>query len=132
MEKWRRVWRDGLAPNLSRAALLALQSALLTDDSRLVQGTLSTPPPLDVLRPCAINGACALGLCGWHGEGLNTIGQVEDYFDRACDAAAAAVDEPAACRHFLNWYDDAARDVMRRQLLAEVKLALQRKVPSAA
>ena len=29
--------------------------------------------------------------------------------------------EPAACRWFLNWFDDTPRDQMRRELLAEVK-----------
>jgi hypothetical protein len=132
MEKWRRVWREGLAPHLSRAGLLALQPALLNDDPRLLQGTVSSPPPLDALRECVVNGACAISLCGWQGEGLRSVGQVEEYFHGTCDAAAAALQEPAACRCFLTWYDDAPRAEMRRELLAEVKLALQGPAPVAA
>jgi hypothetical protein len=132
MEKWRRVWREGLAPHLSRAALLTLQSALLNDHPRLLQGTVSSPPPLDALRECAVNGACAISWCGWQGEGLQSVGQVEQYFHRTCDAAAAALQDPAACRYFLNWYDAAPRAEMRRELLAEVKLALQGHAPIAA
>ena len=131
MEKWRRVWREGLA-HLSRAGLLALQPALLNDDPRLLQGTVSSPPPLDALRECVVNGACAISWCGWQGEGLRSVGQVEEYFHRTCDAAAAALQEPAACRCFLTWYDDAPRAEMRRELLAEVKLALQGPAPVAA
>ena len=93
MEKWRRVWRAGLAPHLSRAGLLALQSSLLRDDPRLLQGTVSSPPPLDALRECAVNGACAISWCGWQGQGLRSVGQVEEYFHRTCDAAAAALQE---------------------------------------
>src|SRR5216683_6958278 len=109
MEKWRRIWREGLAPNLSRAGLLALQSALLDNDPRLLQGAVSSPPTLDALRDCAVNGTCAIGWCGWQGERLRSVGQIEEYFHRICDAADAAFGEPAACRFFLNWYDAAAR-----------------------
>ena len=132
MQKWRRVWREGLAPHLSRAGLLALQSALFNDDPRLLQGTVSSPPPLDALRELAVNGACAISWCGWRGEGLRSVGQIEEYFHRICDAAAAALQEPAACRYFLTWYDAAPRAEMRREMLAEVKLALQGLAPVAA
>ena len=132
MDKCRRVWREGLAPHLSRAGLLALQSALLADDPRLLQGTVSSPPPLDALRECAVNGACAIGWCGWQGEGLRSVGQIEEYFHRICDAAADGLHDPAACRYFLDWYDAAGRAEMRRELLAEVKLTLQGRVTVAA
>jgi hypothetical protein len=132
MEKWRHVWREGLAPHLSRAGLLALQSALFNDDPRLLQGTVSSPPPLDALRECAVNGACVISWCGWQGEGLRSVGQIEEYFHRICDAAAATLQEPAACRYFLTWYDDAPRAQMRREMLAEVMLALQGLAPAAA
>jgi len=132
MDKCRRVWREGLAPHLSRAGLLALQSALLADDPRLLQGTVSSPPPLDALRECAVNGACAIGWCGWQGEGLRSVGQIEEYFHRICDAAAAALHDPVACRYFFDWYDAAPRAEIRRELLAEVKLTLQGRATVAA
>jgi hypothetical protein len=131
MEKWRRVWREGLAPHLSRAGLFALQSALFHDDPRLLQGTVSSPPPLDALREFAVIGACAISWCCWQGEGLRSVGLIEEYFHRICDAAAT-LQEPAACRYFLTWYDDAPRAEMRREMLAEVKLALQGLAPVAA
>lgn len=132
MEKWRRVWREGLAPQFSRHGLLALQNALITDDVRLLQGVVSSPPPLDALRRCAVNGTCAIGLCGWQGDGLRNVGQVEEYFHRVCDAADMAFGESAACRFFLNWFDDTPRAEMRRELLAEVKRALCKKTSIAA
>lgn len=132
MEKWRRVWRMGLAPNLSRAALIALRSALIQNDPRLVQGRVSIPPPLDALQACAIEGACAIGFCGWRGEGLSTVLQVLGFFHRICESADAEFNEPAACRYFLNWFDDAPRAVMRRELLAEVNLALDESLCHAA
>ena len=67
-----------------------------------------------------VEAACALGYCGWQGDGLETVGEVEEFFARACFEADQRLGEPAACRWFLNWFDDTPRDEMRRELLAEV------------
>ncbi len=132
MEKWRRVWREGFAPLLTRESLIALQIALAHDDARLLQGTTCYPPLLDVLRDRAVEGACALGWCGWKGERLRSVGQVEAFFSRLCDAADAEFHESAACRYFLNWYDETPRAEMRRELLAEVTRALESSAAIAA
>jgi hypothetical protein len=125
MEMWRRVWRDGLAPRLSPEALEALRVGLERDDPQLVQGTTCSPPALQSLSGRPVETACALGYCGWHGEGLATVGEVEDYFQQLCDGADERMAERAVCRFFLNWYDDTPRDAMRRLLLAEVEAMLR-------
>jgi hypothetical protein len=68
--------------------------------------------------------ACALGYCGWQGDGLESVGEVEEFFARACFEADQRLGEPAACRWFLNWYDDTPREAMRQQLLGEVNWTL--------
>jgi hypothetical protein len=127
MESWRQVWRDGFAPVLPEAGLEALQDALHADDSRLIQGSTTTPPPLMCVRDWPVEAACALGFCGWQGDGLEEVGEVEEFFARVCFEADQRLGEPAACRWFLNWFDDTPREVVRRELLAEVKLALSRR-----
>jgi hypothetical protein len=77
-------------------------------------------------------GRCALGFCGWQGDDLESVGQVEEFFARACFEADHRLGEPAACRWFLNWFDDTPRDQMRRELLAEVELALAQRLPIEA
>jgi hypothetical protein len=124
MESWRKVWRDGLAPQLSTTSLEALRRALLTDDPRLLQGATTSPPPLQCVQDWPVEAACVLGFCGWQGEGLETVAQVEEFFARACFEADQRLGEPAACRWFLNWFDDTPRDEMRRLLLAEVNRTL--------
>jgi hypothetical protein len=52
------------------------------------------------------------------------VGEVEAAFALACVRAGEALGEPTACRYFFNWYDDADRPTMRRELLGEVNLAL--------
>ena len=124
MESWRLVWRDGFVPVLSTSGLEALRDALRGDDPRLTQGSTTTPPPLMCVQDWPVEAACALGFCGWQGDELESVGQVEEFFARACFEADQRLGEPAACRWFLNWFDDTPRDEMRRELLAEVEKAL--------
>src|SRR5258706_2911603 len=77
MESWRKVWRDGFAPQLSTAGLDALRHALREDDTRLIQGVTTSPPPIPCLREWAVEGACAVAFCAWQGEGFDTVGEVE-------------------------------------------------------
>jgi hypothetical protein len=124
METWRKVWRDGFAPVLSTNGLTALRTALLRDDPALIQGQPTSPPPLQALLDWPAEGACALGYCAWRGDGMQTVGEVEETIARACFEADCRLGEPAACRWFLNWYDEAPRDVLRRELIAEVSREL--------
>ena len=129
MEIWRTVWRNGFVPALSSFGLIQLREALHYDDLRLVQGATTSPPPLICVQDWPVEACCALGFCGWQGEGLLTVGEVEEFFARCCYEADERLGEPAACRWFLNWFDDTPRDTMRRELLAEVELALEQRIP---
>ena len=60
-----------------------------------------------------------------------TVGQCEEFFAKCCFEADQSLGEPAACRHFLNWFDDTPRDEMRRELLAEVELTLAGRAQAA-
>jgi hypothetical protein len=124
MESWRKVWRDGLAPLISTPGLDALRRSLLTDDSRLLQCATTTPPPLPCVQDWPAEAACALGYCGWQGDQLESVADVEEYFARMCFETDQRLGEPAAIRWFLNWFDETPRDAMRRQLLAEVNRVL--------
>jgi hypothetical protein len=74
-----------------------------------------------------VEGCCSIGWCGWHGEKLETVGQVEEFFARSCFEADQRLGEPAACRWFLHWYDDTPRDLMRLDLLHEVERTLEQR-----
>jgi hypothetical protein len=124
MESWRHVWREGFAPQISTDGLTALLKALEADDPRLQQGSTTTPAPLMCVQDWPVEAACCLGFCGWQGDGLTTVGEVEEYFARLCFQADQALGEPAACRWFLNWFDDTPRAEMRRELAHEVTLVL--------
>ena len=131
METWRKVWREGLAPHLSTAGLEALRQALIQNDSRLLQGATTSPPPLQSLQDWPVEGACVLGYCGWQGDGLETVGEVEEFFAQLCFEADLALGEPAASRWFLNWFDDTPREEVRNLLLAEVNSTLAQRLGRA-
>ena len=114
------------------AGLDALRRALLGDDPRLLQGATTAPPPLQCVQDWPVEGACGLGYCGWQGEGLETVAQVEEFFARACFEADRRLGEPAACRWFLNWFDDTPREEMRRELLVEVQRTLAERLSADA
>jgi hypothetical protein len=124
MESWRKVWREGLAPYLSTPGLEALKLALVSDDARLLQGATTTPPPLQCVQDWPVEAACVVGYCGWQGDGLETVAEVEEFFARICFETDQALGEPAACRWFLNWFDETPRAEVRAQLLAEVNRTL--------
>jgi hypothetical protein len=126
MESWRIVWRDGFVPTLTRKGLVSLHEALASNDERLTQGSTTTPPPLMCVQDWPVEAACALGFCGWQGERLYTVGEVEEYFARCCFEADRRLGEAAACRWFLNWFDDTPRDEMVNELLGEVERAIAR------
>jgi hypothetical protein len=128
MEAWRKVWREGVAPQLTTAGLEALRLALAGDDDRLLQGATTTPPPLQCVQDWAVEAACVVGFCAWQGDGLETVAEVEEFFARVCFEADQVLGEPAACRWFLNWFDETPRDEMRRQLLPEVNRALAQRL----
>jgi hypothetical protein len=121
---WLKTWREGIAPLLSTESLIALAKALDEDDKRLIQGGTTQPPPLVSVQDWPVEAACALGYCGWQGDGLETVGEVEEYFARMCFEIDQRMGEPAGCRWFLNWFDETPREKMRVLLLEEVHLAI--------
>jgi hypothetical protein len=129
MEIWRKVWREAVAPLLSLEAIAALAGGLARDDARLLQGQTAAGYPEEA--PC--RAACALGYCGWQGDGLETVAEVEEFFGQLCARINERYQEdPAACRWFLNWFDETPREEMRQELLAEVRLELERRAGQVA
>jgi len=126
VESWRVVWRDGFAPLLSSERLRRLLDILRRDDRRLTQGSTTTPPPLMCVADWPCEAGCAL-VCSYCEWGETTVGQAETEFARLCFEADQRLGEPAACRWFLNWFDDCPRNEMRIELAAEVELELTRR-----
>ena len=121
---WCRVWRDGIAPQLSTDGLAALAEALARDNPCLIQGATTVPPPLECVRDWPLEAADAIVFAAWQSGQVQTVAEGEADFARVCFEADQRLGEPAACRRFLNWYDEEPRDQMRRELLEEVNRSL--------
>lgn len=127
MEAWRRVWRQAVVPLASYEGLKALSEALHKDDPRLIQGATTSPPPLQAVQDWPCEAADLIGYMGWQGDGLNTVGEVEEFFARMCFEIDRILGEPAACRWVLNAYDEWPREEMIAKLTPEVDLSLSKK-----
>lgn len=136
MKQWQRVWRDGIAPQLSNEELAALESLLAANDVRLLQGMTCYPPYLDVLpvgsdhNARGIECGCPITMALRDAETISTVGEAQAAFHRIIDACDAKFGEAAACRWWLSFWDDGSRKEVVPALLAEVRLALAARLPA--
>jgi hypothetical protein len=122
---WKDVVREGLSKILTHRQLIVLRDALIVDDPMLIQGATTSPPPLQCVEDWPVEAACPLGFCGWKGDQLDTVADVEDFFAKKCFELDQTLGEPAACRYFLNYWDDTPREEARKELLGEVEKLLE-------
>jgi hypothetical protein len=124
---WQRTWREGVVPLLDLYHFEALEKGLAANDSALIQGATTMPPPLQACADWPVEAACAWSYMGWKGDSLKTVEDVESFFANFCAAVDKQLGEPAVCRHFLVWFDETPRDDMIALLLSEVRLAIAQK-----
>lgn len=124
MEAWRKVWRDGIADQISVSGLEAVKDGIEKNDQFLLQGSTTSPPPHMHLMDKPCTGACLFGYVACKAYGACTVAEVEQHFVNMCHETDRRIGEPDAVRYFLNWFDDTPREEMRRELLSEVNLEL--------
>ena len=84
MDSWRIVWRDGFGPVLFHGGAGGPPRCPEGRRPPLGAGRDDHAAPADVRAGLAGRGRVRPGLCGWLGEGLSTVGEVEEFFARAC------------------------------------------------
>ena len=124
MTQWEEVFTKGFAPIMSDKELECLRDALINDSIELLQGQTTSPDLLDCIQYWPCKGACAIAYAGWKGQNLNLLKEVEEYFSKLCFECDKFFDEPAICRHFLNWFDDTARSEVKSQLVPTINRIL--------
>lgn len=128
LPKWQLMFRSGFAPLLSTKALEALRDGLEKNDERLVQGITCVPPAIQGCKELPPQQACALAYAGWHGERIQTVGALEEWFAEICLSAQERVKWEVKPSDFLSFFDDTPKELMSRYLLQEVnwELAMRR------
>lgn len=119
-----KIFREGLAPILSLEGLLALERAMETDDPRLLQGGTTEPPPFSFCADWKPARACLIALPYWLGDGLETLGEIEEAFARTCHEIHLRTGIINAAGELLTPYDTMPREEMIATFLPEVKAAI--------
>jgi hypothetical protein len=135
MEPWLKVWRQGFAPQASGAGLLLLRLRLRKQEidplhsavqPELLRGSTTIPEAVDGVLDWPCEAACPVGTLVI-GAGAVTVEDVQNGFGRMCLEADRRVGEEAACRWFLNYYDEAPWALVREGLLAELDREIDRR-----
>jgi hypothetical protein len=120
VEAWRKVCRDAFFPLVKLDTLHQLWMALGSDDERLQQGYTTYPAPIMAVQDWPVETVgCPLAMCGII-EGLETVGEVSEYFARMSTQIDMRLGEPAGCRWLYNWYDSAPRAEAFSELFREI------------
>lgn len=109
MESFRLVLREGFLPQWSTETLERALVLLEKDDPFLTQGSTCTPPPLMCVQDWRVEACDLIGFCSIPNAREATVGEVEEGFARSCFEADQRLGEPAACRWWLNHWDDSPR-----------------------
>jgi hypothetical protein len=121
---WPEIFHAGIAPRLGREGLQALAEALERDSSELIQGETVHPDLNTTWREEECTGACALAYPLWKTLELFSIGNTEREFTQLCIKVDNQMGAGAAMR-FVLWFDETPRPEMRRELLREVRRAIE-------
>ena len=120
MEAWRKVCRKAFYPLVKMDTLHQLWLAIGAEDPRLNQGYTTDPPPLMAVQDWPVESVgCPLAMCGVL-EGLETVGDVEEYFARLCFEIDNRLGEPGGVRWLLNWHDETPRAEVFSELFREI------------
>lgn len=126
MRSWQIVFESGFLPLWSNETLERALAALDGDDHRLTQGSTTTPPLM-----CVSDWSCEacdlIAFCSVEDPFESTVGEVEEGFARACFEADQRLGEPAACRWFLNFWDDEPRGSLFEEVAVVIRQELRRR-----
>lgn len=130
---WQVAFRQGVAPQLSTAALERLADGLLGDDPALVQGWTTEPPPVEHCLDEYATGGCLLcyGLMADF-DGPPLVADLAGRFGDVCRRCDEALGLPGAVGYLLRAWDDLPRAEARALFRAEVERTLLERAASVA
>lgn len=124
LSSWQKCFREGFAPCFSTKGLRALLVAVENDDPTLLQCATTQPPPLMSVVDWPVEACCAVCYPFWAGDGLITVGELEEAFAEACYQCDQNLGEPVGSRHFLSEFDTEDRKTFFPKLREEILFVL--------
>jgi hypothetical protein len=87
-----------------------------------------SPLPLHPHARWPVRAACPVACCGWKGDGLLIVADLEEFFARIIFRPGERRGDPMPARYFLWWWwDDSPWDEAREELLTELRRVLARR-----
>jgi hypothetical protein len=131
-EAWRKVWREGVAPQLSTEGLQGLLDALKRDDSRIITGATTEPPAFSAASSLPIERCdpVIFAMLDGHSPAACTVGLMDEAFGRLAIRCSELCGMPRAIGTLLCWLDEQDRETWRIELMRETSLALIGRMPS--
>lgn len=125
----RKVWVEGIQPQLSDGNLLALARGLAGNDERIIPRAICEPPALSLMQDWPVERADPIAFAYWQGDraGSATVGEIEDDWVECILTADETLGLVLSTTHFLTWLEEVPRDQWRRFLLALVNAELRRR-----
>ena len=111
-------WQEGIQPSISSTALRSLLEALERDDERLLQGASTSPPPLYPCDSWPCEASCPVCWLLWEGSQEMSVKEVCEFLGNIASHCEDALQEVGAIRHFMNWWDENPRELVRAKLSA--------------
>jgi hypothetical protein len=131
IEAWRKIWREGLVPQLSTDGLQGLLDALKRNDSRIITGATTEPPAFSAASNLPIERCDPIiwAMLDGHGPAACTVGLMDEAFARLAIRCSELCGMPRAIGTLLCWIDDQDRETWRTELMREIHLALIGRLP---
>ena len=125
VDAWRSTLRKGFIPLMSTGALVGAGAGAGDGRPEVDPGGDDHAPALQAVQDWPCEAADFVGYGGWQGDGLDTVGEVEEFFARLCFECDNRLGEPAGCKHWLNYWDETPRNEAFENALWEVRYALE-------
>jgi hypothetical protein len=132
VEAWRKIWREGVVPQLSTEGLQSLLDALRRDDCRIITGSTTIPPAFSAASNLPIEQCdpVIFAMLDGHSPYSCTVGLMDEAFARLAIRCSELCGFPRAIGTFLCWVDEQDRETWRMELMREVNLALVARLPA--
>lgn len=120
----RKVWRNGIAPQLRLDQLKSLKAALERDDPKIIQGACMQYRDGTWWSP--VVGTCAIVFNAWN-DGVSSDEALGMFFNEVCQRSDRLLQFGLSTADFISWFDSTPREEMRKAFIAELAYEIEQR-----